>query len=197
MKTFKTLLPVAALSALAVVPFGAFAYDNDGARAQPQIYLGGGVGYNWLNGQPFKDPNNPDHDFSKNHLSWKGLAGVKFNDVLSLEGQYIDFGAHNKDNDNVKAHGWTAGLVLDLPVSPVVTPYAKVGALFWNSDGTYTSTGTLAGTGFNKSGTDLTWGGGARFKLSQNVDLRVEYERFRLASETHVDNATAAIQYNF
>ena len=196
MKILKLALPIAALASLALVPFSASAWDDGASGSTPHAYLGGGVGYNWLNGQPFKDPNNPNHDFSKNHLSWKGLAGVKFNEILSLEGQYIDFGAQNRDSDNVKAHGWTAGLVLDLPVSPVVTPYAKVGALFWNSDGTFTSNGTLTGTGFNQSGTDLTWGGGVRFKVSQNVDLRVEYERFRL-DNTHVDNATAAVQFNF
>lgn len=193
MKLLKSIWPVAALSALAVTPLCANAEDPVGA---PQIYLGGGVGYNWLNGQPFKDPNNPDHDFSQNHVTWKALAGIKFTPIVSLEGQYIDFGAHNKNSDNVKAHGWTAGAVLDVPVFDSITPYAKAGALFWNSDGTFTSNGTLTGTGFHENGTSFTWGGGVRFNLTQNIDLRVEYERFRL-DDTHVDNATAALQFNF
>lgn len=37
---------------------------------------------------------------------------------------------------------------------------------------------------------------GLRFNLSQNVDLRVEYERFKL-NDTHVDNASAALQLSF
>ena len=196
MNVLKPAFFTVALGALGSVPFNASADDGAGGSGRPQFYVGGGVGYNWLNGQPFKDPNNPNHDFSESHLSWKGLAGVKFIEVLSIEGQYIDFGAHNRNSDNVKAHGWTAGAVVDLPISTAFTPYAKAGALFWNSDGTYTSNGTLTGTGFRQSGTDLTWGGGVRFKLSQNLDLRVEYERFRL-DDTHVDNATAAVQFNF
>jgi len=193
MKVFKSIRHIAALGVLTAVPLCAHATDTVGA---PQLYLGGGVGYNWLNGQPFKDPNNPNHDFSQNHVTWKALAGIKFTPLLSLEGQYIDFGAHNNSSDNVKAHGWTAGAVVDIPVFDFITPYAKAGALFWNSDGTFTSNGTLTGTGFHESGTNFTWGGGLRFNLTQNVDLRVEYERFRM-DDTHVDNATAAIQFNF
>lgn len=193
MKTFKLQWAVAALGAMAVIPLSAYAQDAD---PDSHIYIGGGVGYNWLNGQPFRDPNNPNHDFSKNHVSWKALAGIQFMPILALEGQYIDFGAHNKNSDNVKAHGWTAGAVVDLPISTVITPYAKAGALFWNSDGTFTSNGTVTGTGFHQNGTNFTWGGGVRFKLAKALDLRVEYERFRL-DDTHVDNATAALQFNF
>lgn len=193
MKAVKPMLHITVLGLLAAVPICASAEAPFGA---PQIYLGGGVGYNWLNGQPFKDPNNPDHDFSHTHVTWKALAGIKFTPVLSVEGQYIDFGAHNKNSDNVKAHGWTAGAVLDVPILPIVTPYAKAGAFFWKSDGTFTSNGSVTGTGFNEKGTDFTWGGGVRFNITQSLDLRVEYERFRL-DDTHVDNATAALQFTF
>ncbi len=193
MKVLKPVLHIAALGLLATVPMSA---NADAPAGAPQIFLGGGVGYNWLNGQPFKDPNNPNHDFSHNHVTWKALAGIKFTPLLSLEGQYIDFGAHNKNSDNVKAHGWTAGATVDVPIFDSITPYAKAGALFWKSDGTFTSNGSVSGTGFNQSGTNFTWGGGVRFNITSNLDLRVEYERFRL-DDTHVDNATAALQFNF
>ena len=193
MKGFRPKWALLAMGVVAAVPPCANAQDAD---PDAHIYLGGGIGYNWLNGQPFKDPNNPDHDFSENHVTWKGFAGIQFTPMVALEGQYIDFGAHNRSSDNVKAHGWTAGMVLDLPLSYAITPYAKAGALFWNSDGTFTSNGTLTGTGFHENGTDFTWGGGVRFKLTDRLDMRVEYERFRM-DDTHVDNATAALQFNF
>ena len=192
MKAFKTM-QFAVIGFFLAVPVCASAEAPVGA---PQIYLGGGVGYNWLNGQPFKDPNNPDHHFSHTHLTWKALAGIKFTPIVSVEGQYIDFGAHNKNSDNVKAHGWTAGAVLDVPILPIFTPYAKAGAFFWKSDGTFTSNGSVTGSGFDERGTDFTWGGGVRLNITQSIDLRVEYERFRL-DDTHVDNATAALQFTF
>ena len=129
MKILKSMCHVAALGLITTVPLCAKAEAPVDA---PHVYIGGGVGYNWLNGQPFKDPNNPDHDFSHTHVTWKGLAGIKLTPLLSLEGQYIDFGAHNKNTDNVKAHGWTSGAVLDVPVFDFITPYAKAGAFFCN-----------------------------------------------------------------
>lgn len=194
MKSLKQMLPLAVCGMLGLASFSAAA-DNF-VPTTPEMYLGGGLGYNWLNGQPFRDPNNPDHDFSESHLTWKGFAGLRFTNLLSVEGQYIDFGAHNRNSDNVKAHGWTTGLVLDVPLTEDIVPFAKAGALFWNSDGTFTSNGTPGGTGFHQSGTDFTWGGGVRFALTDNLDLRLEYERFRL-DDTHVDNATAGLQFNF
>ncbi|TXH03225.1 MAG: hypothetical protein E6R07_13045 [Nevskiaceae bacterium] len=200
MNLLKATVPVLMLGTASMVPMSAQAapygsYTRDDAL-QPSVYVGGGVGYNWLNGQPFRDPSNPNHDFSESHATWKGFAGVRVSPWVSLEGQYIDFGAHNRSSDNVKADGWTTDLVLDLPLGPGVTPFAKVGALYWHSDGLYTSNGTPGGTGFNERGTDLTWGGGVRLALMPNLDLRLEYERFRLA-DAHVDNATAGLQYNF
>jgi hypothetical protein len=35
-----------------------------------------------------------------------------------------------------------------------------------------------------------------RFKLAENLDLRTEYERFRM-DNTHVDSVNAIMQFNF
>jgi OOP family OmpA-OmpF porin len=186
MKTLKLVLPVAALGVLAAVPLCASAQDDDSIN-KPQIYIGGGAGYGRVNGQDFTGSGN---ELKKNRVGWKALAGIKFTPVLSLEGQYLDFGAYNSGSDEIKARGWTSGLVLDVPVNRYLTPYAKAGAFFWKSDSRF-NTMTR-----DDKGTSLTYGLGVRFRVSDNIDLRTEYERFKLEN-THVDNISASLQFNF
>jgi len=196
-KPFKTILSVATLSALSAVPLCANAqYYAGPSYYQPHVYLGGGVGYNRLDGQPFGDPNNSNSGFGDSHATWKGFVGMQFNPMVAVEGQYIDFGAHNDNSDNVQAHGWTTDLVLSAPIFPGIKPFAKVGAAFWTSDGLFTTNGTPGGTGFYQHGTDLTWGGGVDFRVARNVELRADYERFRL-DDAHVDNATVGLKLDF
>lgn len=183
MQSIKHVLSLSLLIATSAVSLSAFA-DNP---VQPQIYVGGGIGADRINGEDFTNSNG---DISKKRVSWKAQAGIKFNPVISLEAQYIDFGAANRNSDRVKATGWTAGVIADLPTGIFVTPYVKAGAIRWDTDNRFNNLS-------NKDhGTDFTWGGGARFKLSDNIDLRAEYERFRL-DQTHVDNISATMQFNF
>ena len=196
MNSIKTFCSIAALGALSAVPLCASAQNYGGGYDRPEIYLGGGVGYNRLDGQPFGQSNNSNNGFNDSHATWKGFVGLQVNPYLAVEGQYIDFGAHNDNSDNVKATGWTSDLVLNMPIAPGITPFAKVGAMFWDTDGLFTSYGTPGGTGFYNHGTDLTWGGGVNFRVARNVELRAEYERFRL-DDAHVDNATIGLKLNF
>lgn len=184
----KTRLPLAGLTLLAVLPPAVSAQEMP--HQQSAFYIGGGVGYSRVGSEDF--PTN-DEDFNDNRVSWKALAGFRFNPILSLEGQYIDFGKAEGSLAEVKAHGWTAGLVADLPL-PYLQPYAKAGALFWNAD--FDSSVGVGGFHRSEDGTSFTWGGGVRFNLAQNLDLRVEYERFTF-EDTHVDNASAALQFSF
>lgn len=183
MKSIKRVLTLSVLLAMSAVSLNAFA-DNP---VQPQIYIGGGIGADRINGEDFTNSNG---DISKKRVSWKAQAGIKFNPVISLEAQYIDFGAANRNSDRVKATGWTGGLVLDIPTGIFITPYAKAGAIRWDTDNRFNNLS-------NKDhGTNFTWGGGVRFQLSDNIDLRAEYERFRF-DQTHVDNIAATMQFNF
>lgn len=182
MKLIKHVMPVTLLIALSAVSLSAFAEP-----VQPQVYIGGGIGAGRINGEDFTDT---DGDIQENRVSWKAQAGIKFNPVVSIEAQYIDFGAANRNSDRVKATGWTAGVIADIPTGIFITPYAKAGAIRWETDNVFNNISV------NDEGTDFTWGGGVRFQLSDNLDLRAEYERFRMDS-THVDSMSATLQFNF
>ncbi len=184
MRHFKQIIPLAAFGLLGMVSLGASA---DEAAVRPQFYVGGGVGYGRVNGEDFT---NNRGDLSESRVSWQALIGAKFNPIVSLEGQYIDFGAANRDSDRIKAHGWSADAILDVPISRFVTPYGKAGVLFWNTDRTF------SGMVRDDDGANINYGAGIRFKLTDNVDFRTEYMRYRL-DDTHVDNVAANVQFNF
>lgn len=188
--TYQTTRVLAATTLIAVfssaIPAYASSVENT-AASRPQFYVGGGIGYGRINGEDFTNTNG---DLSKSRVSWDAMVGVKFNPIVSLESQYIDFGAANRGSDRVKAHGFTAGVVLDIPLSKFITPYGKAGALFWKTDETFNNISR------DDSGTGFNYGVGVRFMVSDNIDIRTEYMRYKLDT-THVDNIAANIQFNF
>lgn len=176
----------ALVAALAGASLAVFAADTD-TPSRPAFYIGAGVGYDRLNGEDFTGGNN---DIDDKRVTYKGLAGIRLNPVVALEAQYIDFGTSEDGGNRVNADGVTAGIVVDVPVFTYVHPYAKAGALFWDSEeqfGIFTR---------RNDGTDFMYGVGMRFIVSDHVDLRAEYERFEL-DNSDVDNASVMLQINF
>lgn len=170
------------------------------ADTESGLFLGGGAIYTRVDNELYSSPDFPsnDEEFDDDRVSWKALAGFRFNPVLSLEAQYLDFGDAESNGARAEADGWTAAAVADLPLGPV-TPYAKAGALFWNTDayvrGPLNSTARAS-----DDGTDFFWGLGAHIPLGEVADLRLEYERFELEGdnlETRVDAASLNLQFNF
>lgn len=182
MKNVNKLFALTVLSACTIAPFAAA--EDAGSQ---QTYLGGGVGYSKVNGEDFTNVNG---DISESQGSWKAIVGVKMSPMLSLEGQFIDFGAANRNTDHVKATAWTAGAVLNVFGENPISPYGKVSALFWETDNFFNN------ISMNQSGTDLALGIGVRFTFAGRLSLRTEYERFEM-DNTQVDNVSAALLLTF
>ncbi|MGB0218542.1 MAG: outer membrane beta-barrel protein [Sinimarinibacterium flocculans] len=178
---------------LGVLLAAAFCVPAAQAQTNPDggFYLGGGIGYNRVESRDFP---NDDDELEDDHVGYKGIIGVRVSDVFSIEGQYIDFGTSEDGNNEVEADGWTAGVLVALPIFEVVKPYAKAGALFWDADGR-TGLGTQLTSG-SDDGTDFTYGVGLRFDFTEAVALRTEYERFAL-DEIDVDLASANLAFSF
>lgn len=183
MKALKAMLPLAAVGLLAAVPLTASAADH------PGIFLGGGIGYDRIESEDFPD----DTDNLKDERTvFKGLAGFRFNQVISLEGQYLDFGDATDGPLDIEATGWTAGLVLNLPINDFIAPYGKGGMLFWDVDA---SVDGVPGK-ISADGNDAFYGVGVKLRLAEPLDLRIEYERFKL-DDVDVDLASVNLQFNF
>ena len=179
----KTLIALTASAALGFTAAPAFAVDNG-------IYLGGsigqaGVSIDELNGESF--------DYEADSTAFKVIAGWRFLDWLSVEGNYIDLGSGDDTVDGVKWESDVSGLSLSavgfLPIGPVDL-FARVGAVNWDAD--------LSGLGETGSddGTDLTYGVGAQFRV-WGLSIRAEYEQFDVDSADTVDLISAGVTWTF
>ncbi|MDP9141217.1 MAG: porin family protein [Pseudomonadota bacterium] len=176
------------LTALLASPLLANAQSN--IRPQPGLYLGGGIGYNRIESEEIP---NSDDDLSDSQVAYKGIAGIRLGPILAIEGQYIDFGTAEDGDNRVDATGWTADAVVTLPLTERINPYGKIGALFWEVDAR-----TFGVTPFSGSddGTDMTYGVGVNFGITQSIAMRTEYERFEL-DDTSVDLGSANLTFSF
>jgi OmpA-OmpF porin, OOP family len=169
------LLPLASVAAHA------------GPAVQPGFHIGAGAGSSSLNGSDYTGDGNHVDDTQR---AYKALAGFRLNEIVSLEAQYINFGTARNGNNSVDAHGLTAGGVFEAPISRYVHPYAKAGVLFWDAKGSF------SGVNRNDTGTDFAYGGGLRFILGRNFDIRGEYERFEF-QHNDVHTISALLQLKF
>jgi OOP family OmpA-OmpF porin len=193
MKAARLIGPVMAIGALAALPGTASADTEWWQMDQPAFYVGGGIGYNWLTGGRIQgdDLNQPD-DLSGSNVSYKGIFGFRFNRILGLEGQYINFGTNDDGDNQIDADGWTAMATAALPLDPHFIPYAKAGMLFWNSNRRFPAGPGTAGAQQERDGdgTDFAWGAGMKFPVNQNVDFRLEYERLAFGDIDRVDDGS-------
>ena len=184
MKYVKILLPLTA-AAIIGVPVAASAQ----APMEPNArgYIGGGLGYFRLNDEDFLDE---DDDLKDNRWAWRVFGGIEANRVFSLEVGYVDFGESEDGNATMEADGWTIAGMAALPITPFFAPYARVGQLFWDRDREF---GPLSRS---DSGNDMFYGLGARLTLSDNVDLRLEYDRMAI-DDTDLDMGSVNVQFRF
>lgn len=176
----KALLAAATLAALLSLP--ARAADNG-------IYLGASLGQSGVH----FDERGLGYD--ANATGFKLIGGWRVLNSLAVEADYVDLGSGSDrfqgarldtslDGVSVSALGIVAAGPVDL--------FARVGALRWNADLRSSSLGIRA----SDSGTDLTYGVGAQFRI-WSLSLRAEYERFEVSDIDTVELATLGVTWTF
>jgi OOP family OmpA-OmpF porin len=176
---------IAATAVLATMTaFPALAVDNG-------IYLGGSVGQS---GVDIDDVGFGGGDFSGDATAFKVIAGWRFLDWLSIEGNYVDLGSADErvdgDRFEVDASGLSLSAVGFLPIGPVDL-FARVGAINWDAD--FSFEGVDAGS---DDGTDLTYGVGAQFRV-WGLSVRAEYEQFDIEDADTVDLISLGVTWTF
>lgn len=161
------------------------------------IYVGAGYGLLNVDGD--------DEDFDREDNATRIFAGAQFNQAISLEGGYIDFGNYGNSVFNTDLDGYTLALKAGLPVSERFTVYAQGGNVWWKADINATDDSD------DVDGSDIFYGVGVSFALTENLDLRLDYTRFDVEFDrdeigilaeidnfdTEVDYASLGIQYTF
>jgi hypothetical protein len=148
--------------------------------AHPEFFLGAGAGRYDIN----------DDRFDEDDTAWKLYAGFDFNPVVGLEFSWVDFNEAREPGTSFDTDGWGAALVLSLPLTQNFSLYGKGGQFFWNTDG------TELGVPVSRDGDDPFWGAGAKFRLNEVLDLRLEGERYEI-SDTDFDTVMIMLQASF
>jgi hypothetical protein len=184
-----------AATSLLLTSGASFAASNDNIDDHG-IYVGAAYGLVDVDG---------DEDFDRDDNAVSVYAGAQFNQYISVEGGYVDFGEYGNDTFNTEVDGFTLGLKAGLPINEYVTVFAKGGQLWWDADINASSATE------NTDGDDLFYGVGASFAVSEGWDVLLEYTRFDLEFErdeigilssidsfdSDVDYASVAVQYTF
>lgn len=137
---------------------------------------------------------------------FKFFAGYQFNDFLGIEIGYADLGEtelKGNTGDSFVMDGVTYSFLADgvtvtadvyvipifavfsLPLDRVlkndalkyITPFAKVGAYYWESEAEATANG-LSTVKADEDDTDIAFGAGLNLNFTKNIAIRAEWERF-------------------
>ena len=108
--------------------------------------------------------------FDDSDISFRIGGGYKFNKNFALEGYYIDYGTAEDSGFSADADGPQVQGVGLLPVSNNVDLYGKLGLTMWDAE-LCSPFGCIS-----DDGTDIVFGFGGNFAVSNKVDLRAEYE---------------------
>ena len=116
------------------------------------------------------------------------LGGYAFNENLAAEVAYSSFGSKDYATlggpVTVKSSAVSLSGVLSYPFNELFSVFGKLG---------FAST-TLDGTGFpSESKSDLTWGLGGQFNVSQQVGIRLGYDVYKVGSGVTADEKVTSI----
>ncbi len=129
-------------------------------------------------------------DVDDDDLGWKIFGGYRFNRFLGLEAAWLDLGEVSGRNYKVETTGFSFQGVASLPMGPVFSAFAKLGAIAWKQDN------RVIGQNRDRSGTDVSWGFGGQLRLFDNrLGIRLEWERFE--SDLSVDLISLGASYHF
>lgn len=151
----------------------------------------------------------------ENDNGFKFFAGINLNENFSIEGHYLDMGEAKLTGNNgdtfafkgttytftannvvIKQEAKTYGIsgVLKLPINDTVTPFAKVGFHKW--DATSSIASSAGNASLDDDGTDPFYGLGLSVSVTDNINVRAEFEHFEFDSED-ADYASIGVAYSF
>lgn len=143
-------------------------------------------------------------DFAKtsgdmNSEGWKFLMGYQLNKYLGIEGGYVNLNDMTSTlgtvRTNIDTDGWALGAVVRYPVTGKLSVMGKVGGAYLLSD-IKTKNGAAVTVRTEDDSFEPNYGLGFSYALMDDVDLRLEWERFA-RSRFDVDMVTAGVVIGF
>jgi OmpA-OmpF porin, OOP family len=145
------------------------------------------------------------------NTGWKALGGYSFNEHLALEASYADLGDVEifaslapAASQHVQAsmRGASLDLVGSLPLSPVVSAFARVGVNNLRIRQTFSNSAISPYfTDSTERGTNAKYGFGMEFNVSDAFSVRAEAERFHVdgnrVTDDRIDMFSLGVVYRF
>lgn len=170
-----------------------------------KLYAGGSIGaaqQGDICNDPFFNGSCDDQD-----VAWKVFGGARINPMWGAEVAYNDLGkttaAGTTGSSSAGLENTLSGISLAgvgyFPVNQQLEAFGKAGALFWNRETTQTAGGVNTST--QDDGVSPVVGGGAQYRLNDNLHLRGEWEHmFNVGAdssyETDVDLYSLGLMYS-
>jgi OOP family OmpA-OmpF porin len=137
-------------------------------------------------------------DCDTKDTGWKVYAGGKANEIFGMEAGYTDFGRVRASGGETDAWAANLSLVAGVPIGDRFSVFAKGGGIYGRTD-VKASASSLVKTG-HKNGWGTTWGVGAALGLTQAVQVRLDWDRYKLdfiGGSRDVDMLSAGVQMRF
>jgi OmpA-OmpF porin, OOP family len=130
---------------------------------------------------------------------WKVYAGGRMSEIVGLEVGYTDFGRIRSNGGDTNAWAVPILLTVGTPLGQRFSAFGKVGGLYSRTDVTVDLNDTFSASG-DKNGWGWTYGAGATFAITPNVQIRADWDRYKLdfvGGRRDVDMLSAGVQFRF
>lgn len=197
---------------LATISLNTFAEDKVSLAKDSGFFVGGSLGIASLD---FDEQKSIDKsaangvimssiDIDDENAGVKVFGGYNFNQYFGIEGGYVYLGEYDSTFNitapvaeasavNSDVYGFMFAGVASFPITNNAKLFGKVGLLRWESDSSINSN---LYTVIDDDGTDVMFGFGANYKVTDNALMRIEWERYAL-DKSDIDLFSIGMQYNF
>ena len=152
-----------------------------------------------------------DEDGFKGDSGFRITGGYNVNENISLEASYADLGEFDADGDTLASNSSLVGFTISdasveisgfefsilgaASLTDSLSAFGKFGIYMWDAELNATAQGIGSGSD-SEDGNDPMIGVGLSYKITDNVDIKCEYDRYD-AYEADVDYASIGIGLAF
>jgi OOP family OmpA-OmpF porin len=154
-------------------PFQSF---NPSSGMQTKLYGGASIGSSKLHDlcSGSNDTACKDKD-----MTWKLYGGYRINDLITVQGSYVDLGELGIDNNPSKLKGFSASILSPMKINDQLSIFGKAGFFKWESKNRQ---------GNKVSDIDPVFGIGVDYQFNQNLAVRGELAHYKDLAVSSSDN---------
>jgi hypothetical protein len=158
-------------------PFQPF---NPSSGMQTKLYGGVSIGTSKL-----RNPcsGSSGSDCIDKDMTWKLYGGYRINDLITVQGSYVDLGELGVNNNPSKLKGFSASVLSPMKINDQLSIFGKAGFFKWESKNRQ---------GNKVSDIDPVFGVGVDYQFNQNLAIRGELDHYKdLAISSSTNDANA------